>query len=518
MIKEIDIAVSPRIAATEKLLLNQIAKKARIPVFKIESYKIIRRSIDARTARIKVNLKIKVSDEQTPLMTEKLEFDFPDVSNAPAVVVAGSGPAGMFGALRLIEKGLRPIIIERGKDVHERKRDIAQLQKNHIVNENSNYCFGEGGAGTFSDGKLYTRSKKRGDIRNVLELFVFHGASEEILIDAHPHIGTNKLSGIMENMRNTIKHCGGDVLFNTKLVDIELKNNAFSAAITDKGQKIEAVSLLLGTGHSARDIFMLLHEKGIAVEQKPFAMGVRAEHPQEMINRIQYHNHPEIEFLPPASYSLVHQSKGKGVYSFCMCPGGIIVPSATDDDCVVVNGMSNAKRSSPYANSGIIVEITEEDTAQFAEHGPLAGLMYQIELEKMAKQHNGGGQTAPAQRITDFYYSKVSKSLPDSSYVPGISSSPMHEWLPDNISSRLQHAFKTWGKRMHGYFSAEGIITGVESRSSSPVRIPRDKETFEHPQIKGIFPAGEGAGYAGGIVSSAIDGQKCAEKISEFYK
>lgn len=518
MVITIDISVSPRTAVTDFLLKKQIAQKARITVNDISSYQITRRSVDARKPQIKVNLRIAVATKADKLKQDLPHFDFPNVSTAPSVIVAGSGPAGMFGALRLIEKGLRPVVIERGKDVHQRKKDIAQLQKHQHVNAESNYCFGEGGAGTFSDGKLYTRSKKRGDIRNVLELFVFHGASEEILIDAHPHIGTNKLSVIMENMRETIISCGGSVLFDTKLEDIIIKDGAFKAAVTQNGDVLEGISLLLGTGHSARDIFSLLHRKNIRIEQKPFAMGVRAEHPQALINSIQYHNHPEMEYLPAASYSLLHQSKGKGVYSFCMCPGGIIVPSATDDHSVVVNGMSNAKRSSPYANSGIIVEIDEHDTSAFAEYGPLAGMMYQIELEKLAKQFNGGGQTAPAQRITDFCYNKTSSSLPSSSYVPGISSSPMHEWLPQNISTRLQDAFRSWGKRMRGYFSAEGIITGVESRSSSPVRIPRNKDTFEHVQIKGLFPAGEGAGYAGGIVSSAIDGQKCAEMIAKLYK
>jgi len=518
MNKTIQLSVSPRTAATDSLLRKKIASKANIHPREIADYKIIRRSIDARKPQIKVNLQIAVVSGEDSLSLTQPHFDFPNVSNAPAVIVAGSGPAGMFGALRLIEKGLKPIIIERGKDVHSRKKDIAELQRNQHVNPESNYCFGEGGAGTFSDGKLYTRSKKRGDIKNVLELFVFHGANEEILIDAHPHIGTNKLSGIMEKMRETIISCGGQIHFETKLSNLVIKDKVFKAVVTDKGDTIEGISLLLGTGHSARDIYIMLHENGILLEQKPFAMGVRAEHPQAMINQIQYHNHPEMQFLPAASYSLLHQSRGKGVYSFCMCPGGIIVPSATDDDSVVVNGMSNAKRSSPFANSGIIVEIDDEDTLAFEKFGPLAGMMYQIELEKQAKLHNGGGQTAPAQRITDFCFNKQSNSLPSSSYIPGLSSSPMHEWLPNNISQRLQDAFKTWGKRMKGYFSAEGIITGVESRSSSPVRIPRDRETFEHVQIKGIFPAGEGAGYAGGIVSSAIDGQKCAEMIAEMYK
>ena len=451
------------------------------------------------------------------------------------VLVIGAGPAGLFAALQLIENGYKPIIIERGKDVKSRRRDLAAINKEQIVNPHSNYCFGEGGAGTYSDGKLYTRSTKRGDINKVLELFVAHGADDNILIEAHPHIGTNRLPKIIEAMRQTIVDAGGEVHFNKHLTDLIVKNNQIQGIRctqlqTGSTQEYLSDNLILATGHSARDIFELLHSKNILIEAKTFAMGVRVEHPQTLIDSLQYHcSMNEVEhkrdFLPAASYSLVHQALGRGVYSFCMCPGGIIAPCATAPGEVVTNGWSPSKRNNPYANSGIVVTTEAIDLIDYQQFGPLAGLRYQQDLEKMAWQAGGGhvannsliGQIAPAQRLQDFVSNTLSSSLPKVSYQPGIQSAPLHSLLPEAIGKRLQIGFQEFGKKMRGYLSNEAVIVGVESRTSSPVRIPRDNETLQHPQIKGLYPCGEGAGYAGGIVSAAIDGQKCANKIAEYF-
>ncbi|MFY9307496.1 MAG: FAD-binding protein [Bacteroidia bacterium] len=530
MKNELSLVVSPETAADETSIKQIAARELRIPLSEVTAIKILKRSIDARSRNIKINLKIEVYCNEQPIKAE-YKFNHSNVSSRKPVLIIGAGPAGLFAALQLIENGFKPIVIERGKDVKSRRRDLAAINKEHVVNPHSNYCFGEGGAGTYSDGKLYTRSTKRGDINKVLELFVAHGADETILVEAHPHIGTNKLPKIIQAMRQSIIDAGGEVHFNTHLTDFIIKNNSIQGIICKKLETVStteyiAEAVILATGHSARDIFELLHSKNILIEGKTFAMGVRVEHPQALIDSLQYHcNINEVEhkrdFLPAASYSLVHQALGRGVYSFCMCPGGIIAPCATAPGEVVTNGWSPSKRNNPYANSGIVVTTEPEDLKNYLKYGPLAGLRYQQDLEKMAWEaggnaalDNGLGQTAPAQRLLDFVNNRLSPALPDVSYQPGIKSAPLHSLLPEPIGKRLQIGFKEFGKKMRGYLSNDAVIVGVESRTSSPVRIPRDAETLQHPQIKGLFPCGEGAGYAGGIVSAAIDGQKCADKIA----
>ncbi len=508
------LVLTPEQAANTEEHKKLIAKELKVDTERISFFAPLKKSIDARSRNVKIIMEFEAYlDEQTK-HKEDFKPDYQDVHNKTEVVIVGAGPAGLFAALRLIERGIKPVILERGKEIRGRRRDIADINRKHIVNPESNYCFGEGGAGTFSDGKLYTRSKKRGNVKRILEVLKYHGADEKIAYDAHPHIGTNKLPGIIKNIRQTILDAGGEIHFETKLADLIIKENKISHIITSKGGKIETNAVILATGHSARDIFKLLHEKGIYIEQKPFAMGVRVEHPQALIDSIQYHCDVRSEFLPAAAYSLVSQADDRGVYSFCMCPGGFIVPSATEPGQVVVNGMSPSSRNSKFANSGIVVEIKEDDTIDFKEFGPLAGMMYQENLEKMAFQNGGHGQVAPAQRLHDFVNKKISGTLPKTSYHPGINSSPMHFWMPENISSRLRIGFKQFGKKMHGYLTNEAVILGVESRSSSPVRIPRDKEKLHHVQITNLYPVGEGAGYAGGIVSSAMDGENSAEIIS----
>lgn len=529
MKKELNLVLSPEEAANEDVIKSVASKQLHTAPSSITFIKILKRSIDARSRNIKINLRIEVYiNEQLP-PSPSYKTEYPDVSSKTPVIVIGAGPSGLFAALQLIENGFKPVVIERGKKVKDRRRDLAAINKEHIVNPHSNYCFGEGGAGTYSDGKLYTRSTKRGDVTKVLEIFVAHGADENILIEAHPHIGTNKLPKIIEAMRQTIIDNGGEVHFNTYVIDLVIKNNSIKGVICkklDDGSTTEFIadSVILATGHSARDIFELLHSKNILIEEKTFAMGVRVEHPQALIDSLQYHcpvNEvaKKRDFLPASSYSLVHQALGRGVYSFCMCPGGIIAPCATAPGEVVTNGWSPSKRNNPFANSGIVVTIEPEDYQKYASHGPLAGLRYQQALEKMAylaaKQvGNAGEQTAPAQCLQDFVNSKLSSSLPAVSYQPGILSAPLHELLPMEIGKRLQIGFAEFGKKMRGYLSNDAVIVGVESRTSSPVRIPRDKETLEHPQIKGLYPCGEGAGFAGGIVSAAIDGEKCANAIA----
>lgn len=514
MTQEIELNLSPRQAYNDESVRAEAAKAALIPVSNVSHCKVLRRSVDARKRDIRVLLRVRISDDsqyQAPAIT----FGYRDVSQSRPVIIVGAGPAGMFAATRLIQQGIKPIVLERGKDVSARKRDIAQLYRTQIVDPESNFCFGEGGAGTFSDGKLYTRSKKRGDIQRVLEEFVHHGAKDEILIDVHPHIGSNLLPTIMANMRKCIIEHGGEVHFNTKVTDIHTQFDQFTGVSTQTGETFSAKAMILATGHSARDIYELLHRKGITIEAKAFAMGVRIEHPQFIIDRIQYHNSPDIEFLPPASYSVVEQVRDRGVYSFCMCPGGIIVPAASAGNESVVNGMSNATRNSPFANSGIAVEIRVEDMQAYAEHGPLAGMEMQRQLEQMARVNGGRGLTAPAQRLNDFVRGRISQDLPAYSYLPGAECSPLHFWLPEHIGTRLQEGFSAFGHKMRGYFTNEAVLLGVESRTSSPVRIPRDKDTFQHIQIQGLFPCGEGAGYAGGIVSSAMDGQQCADMAAQ---
>ncbi len=542
MIRQIQLVLSPYDAASDHVIKGMIAEELDIPFSQITGFKIRKKSIDARSRRIKVNLSIDVFVDE-PVAETKFVWEPKDVSKKESVIIIGAGPAGIFAAMRLIDLGKKPIILERGKDVRSRRRDVANIHKLHLINPDSNYCFGEGGAGTFSDGKLYTRSNKRGNVQEILELFVAHGADENILSEAHPHIGTNKLPEIIIAMRENIITAGGEVHFETRVTDFVLKDNKITsviaridfdsaqsdnspngASLSDRAEsrvgerEFEASNVLLATGHSARDIFELLHQKNILIEAKPFAMGVRAEHRQELIDSLQYHcTIEEVErtrqFLPASPYSLVHQADGKGVYSFCMCPGGIIAPCATAQEEVVTNGWSPSKRNNPFANSGIVVAIDPKELTEYQKHGPFAGLRYQQDLEKMAWIAGGKTQAAPAQGIEDFVKGKLSSKLPDCSYQPGTTSAPLHELLPASIGKRLQEGFKAFGAKMKGYVSNDALIVGVESRTSSPIRIPRDQEKLHHPQITNLFPCGEGAGYAGGIVSAAIDGRKCAEAI-----
>lgn len=528
MQKKIQFQVSPQIAFNEQLLKEEVRDTLSLKSDQPFTIKPLKRSIDARSRNIKVNLTLDVFIDEEPL-AEKISFDYKDVSQSKKTChIIGAGPAGLFAALRCLELGIKPFIFERGKNVKDRRRDLAAINKDHIVNPESNYCFGEGGAGTYSDGKLYTRSNKRGNIDKILKTFVYYGASDEILVDAHPHIGTNKLPQIIENMRAGILKFGGEIFFNSKLVDFKSQNNSIKEIMIESEKGIDTHSiqtLILATGHSARDIYELLHAKKISIEAKPFAMGVRVEHPQEIIDSIQYHcsSTNEViekrEYLPAASYSLVNQINDQGVYSFCMCPGGIIAPCATGPEQVVTNGWSPSKRNNPYANSGIVLGLTLNDFKPFAQHGELAGLAFQKELEKNAWIAGGKTQTAPAQRLQDFVNGKLSSSLPDCSYQPGLKAVDMQTVLGNLIGKNLQLGFKEFGKKMRGYLTNEAVIVGVESRTSTPVRIPRDNDTLAHPQLINLLPCGEGAGYAGGIVSAAMDGERCADKIFEFnYK
>lgn len=516
MPKEILIQVSPEIAHSEKLLNNHVSKLLQINSQDIHKINITKRSIDARQKAIKINLKVTVYfiNETDSSLTFLLP-NYENVSNKPEVIVVGAGPAGLFAGLKLIELGLKPIILERGKNVRDRRRDLKAINQDHIVNSNSNYCFGEGGAGTYSDGKLYTRSKKRGDIDRILQLLVGFGATPEILVDAHPHIGTNKLPKIIQDIRKKIIECGGEVHFNQQVTNILIKNQEIQGIETQNSNKIKANKLILATGHSARDIFELLHKKNILIEAKPFAIGVRAEHPQELIDKIQYSCDYRGQYLPPAPYSIVKQIDGRGMYSFCMCPGGIIAPCATSQKEVVTNGWSPSKRDQLTANSGIVVELKLEDFKSFAKFGPLAGLEFQKTIEQKAWQLAGKSQKVPAQKMVDFSVKKVSHSIPKTSYVPGTESVELGNVFPDFLTEILRKGFQEFGKSMKGYFTNDAVLHAPESRTSSPVRIPRKTDTLEHTQIKGLYPCGEGAGYAGGIISAAIDGEKCAIKIAE---
>jgi len=519
MPKELLIQVSPETAANNVLLKEHVAKMVRVPVPEIAHVTILKRSIDARQKAIKVNLKMLIFFEGETVSELKIELpDYKDVSNATEVIVVGAGPAGLFAALQLIELGLKPIVIERGKDVRGRRRDLKAINLEHIVNEDSNYCFGEGGAGTYSDGKLYTRSKKRGDVDRILNLFVAFGASPDILIEAHPHIGTNKLPKIIEDIREKIIEFGGKVLFDTRLTDIILKNNEVQGIVTNSGETITASKIILATGHSARDIFELLDRKKIFIEAKPFALGVRAEHPQELIDKIQYSCDYRGEYLPPAAYSIVKQVNGRGMYSFCMCPGGVIAPCATSPGEVVTNGWSPSKRDQATANSGIVVELKLEDFKPFAKFGALAGMEFQKSIEQKAWHLAGQSQKVPAQRMVDFTQSKTSSHIPKTSYVPGTTPVEMGQVFPGFLTQIMREGFSEFGKSVRGYLTNDAILHAPESRTSSPVRIPRDIETYEHVQIKGLYPCGEGAGYAGGIISAAIDGEKCALKCAETIK
>lgn len=508
------ITLSPREAAVEELLEKAVACHAGCQPDDIAKMNILRRSIDARKRNnIKVNLTVEIFLHGEKIVKPSNDFRFENVRSCPEIVIAGSGPAGLFAAFRLIERGFKPVLIERGKEVGNRKRDIALLCRGEGLNPESNYCFGEGGAGAFSDGKLFTRSRKRGDIDRVLRLFHFHGANDEIFVDAHPHIGSDVLPKIIRNMRQTIVQCGGEFHFGQKMTDFIIRNGKVTGITTASGDRFDGCSVILATGHSATDVYEIFHRNHYLLEPKSFAMGVRVEHPQELINGIQYHHSPEIQYLPAAAYTLTSQVDGRGVYSFCMCPGGYIVPASTTAEGQVVNGMSSSKRHTAFANSGIVVETRLEDTKAFAQHGVLAGLYFQQHVEMLAAQNGGSNQTAPAQRITDFVKGRASSSLPACSYLPDIVPSSIHSWLPAQFSRRLQQAFKLFDRKMHGFLTSDALVVGVESRSSTPVRIPRDTATLQHLQLPGLYPCGEGSGYAGGITSSAIDGINVAENI-----
>lgn len=520
------LVTTPECAATDSLLRQQVCDTLHIKTSDIQAILIRKKSIDARSKQVKVLLEVDVytQSEQPDYSSNILSLK--DIHDSPAVLIIGSGPAGLFGALRLIELGYKPIILERGKEVSARKRDIAQLSRNMGLNPESNYCFGEGGAGTFSDGKLYTRSNKRGDIQRILRIFHAFGAPAEIIFDAHPHIGTDILPRVIKSMRESIISHGGEIHFEHCVQKIHNKSSEIQVNCTN-GAQFTAKAVLLATGHSAGDIYSCFNENGWLLEPKGFAMGVRVEHPQRLIDRMQYHVENRGQFLPPATYNLTAQIENRGVYSFCMCPGGYIVNASTQEKQCVVNGMSSSTRHTSFANAGVVVQILPEDIpASFQEYGNLAGLMYQRYLEELSYKAvcDGTGDTtliaqqAPAQRLMDFVNNRHSLTLPDSSYLQGLISSSLHQWIPEPIRKRLQEAFKEFDKKMRGFLSPDALIVGVESRSSSPVRIPRDKETFQHPQIAGLFPCGEGAGYAGGITSSAMDGEACAEHISIYLK
>ncbi|MFI5237633.1 MAG: NAD(P)/FAD-dependent oxidoreductase [Ignavibacteriales bacterium] len=518
MKKQIELKLYPEQLDLPNILLEKSSQLLKIDKEKISAVIPIKRSIDARKNNVVFHYLVEAFIDETPSGQQRI-INYTPVDSNKKVIIVGFGSGGMFAALRLIELGIKPIVIERGKDVQSRRRDLKAIHQEHIVNPDSNYCFGEGGAGTYSDGKLYTRSTKRGDVKKILDIFVQHGADADIRIDTHPHIGSNKLPKIVANIRKTIIDNGGEIHFNSRVTDFIInENNIIGIKVNDEIE-VYSDAIILSTGHSARDIYRILHSNKIRIEPKPFAMGVRIEHPQELINEIQYHTKEKHQNLPPAAYNLACNIDERGVYSFCMCPGGIIVPSATSPGEIVVNGMSLSKRDSPFANSGFVVEVNQNDWKQFESHSPFSGQMSQESLEKKAFSiANTGvnGQKAPAQRVTDFVAGKFSSSLPQSSYIPGLSSVPLHEELPKFITSRLKKALKIFDNKMKGFYSEDAVIVGVESRTSSPIRVPREKETLMHVEMAGLFPCGEGAGYAGGIVSSAIDGENCADAVNKY--
>jgi uncharacterized FAD-dependent dehydrogenase len=522
MKKTIELQLNPQEAFDEPTFKSTLFSKLSLPDDGSVFINPLKRSIDARGRKVVVKVLVEIVPASEASKVVSYQKNYPNVSKAKSVTIVGAGPAGLFAAIRLIELGVKPILFERGKDVKTRRRDIAAINKQHLVNPDSNYCFGEGGAGTYSDGKLYTRSKKRGDVKRILEILVAHGASEDILFDAHPHIGTNKLPQLVAELRESILNAGGEIYFDTRVDDFILSEGEVKGVITQAGDRFEASGVILATGHSARDIFQLLNDRKILLEAKPFALGVRVEHSQNLIDQIQYHCPTERdEFLPASSYALVHQAsvngKERGVFSFCMCPGGFIVPAATQQGEVVVNGMSPSRRDSKYSNSGIVVSVEESDYKAYRKFGALAGMYFQAEIEKRACDFGGGTQAAPAQRLMDFVNGKVSGSLLDTSYQPGLKTVDMKDVIPGFITDSLKQGFKNFGTKMRGYLTNEAQIVGVESRTSSPVRVPRDKETLEHVQTKRLFPCGEGAGYAGGIVSAAMDGERCAEAVVKKY-
>lgn len=514
MTKEIEIVLLPEEAGNADLLKIAVAQGLKTDIKRIQEVKILKRSIDARGRKVVFRLKVEAFIDEIPV-PEIFTANYPNVTDKKPVIIVGAGPAGLFAALRCIELGLKPIVLERGKEVKQRRRDLAAINKQGLINPESNYCYGEGGAGTYSDGKLYTRSNKRGDIQYVLKTLVAHGASPDILADARPHIGTNKLPQIITALREQILNAGGEVHFDAKVVDFSIKSGAIQGVKLADGNQITAASVILATGHSARDIYYLLNRKNILIEAKAFALGVRIEHPQTLIDQVQYHCENRGPHLPPSYYSLVEQVDGRGVFSFCMCPGGIIAPCATDFNEIVVNGWSPSKRNNPFANSGTVVQINLEDVPG-AANDPLALLNFQAAIEQQAYQAGGGNLVAPAQRMVDFVENRLSADLPLHSYLPGAKSTSLKEILPELVYERLRKALPAFGKKMKGYYTNEAVLVGVESRTSSPVRIPRDRESFQHPQIAGLYPCGEGAGYAGGIVSAAIDGMNCAEAIAKI--
>ena len=544
MTNEYQIRVVPEVAAQEDRLKAWLADEYGLDVRTIFGVRILKRSIDARQRQIFVNLKVRVYVNEQPHDDEYVRTDYPNVEGKPQVIVVGAGPGGLFAALRLIELGLRPIVLERGKNVHDRKKDLANITKTQKVDPESNYCFGEGGAGAYSDGKLYTRSKKRGNTDKILNVFCQHGASTAILADAHPHIGTDRLPKVIEAMRNTIIRCGGEVHFQTKMTRLILRGERLEVRgerIVGKGEtrvigvEAEVIShpsplttylsflgpVILATGHSARDVYRYLAEAKIEIEAKGIAVGVRLEHPSQLIDQIQYHNKQgRGKYLPAAEYAMVTQVEGRGVYSFCMCPGGFVIPAATDKQQIVVNGMSPASRGTQWSNSGMVVEMRPEDIPHATEGTPeqLRVMAFQEELERMCWQQGNMQQTAPAQRMADFVNGKLSYDLPKSSYAPGLISSPLHFWMPKMITKRLQEGFKTFGRNAHGFLTNEAVLIAVETRTSSPVRIVRDRETLQHVRVQGLFPCGEGAGYAGGIVSAGVDGERCAEMAAAYLE
>ena len=524
MIQEYQLRVHPEIAANEQRLKEYLSEEKGLNLRNINATRILKRSIDARQRTIFVNLKIRTYINEMPEEDEYEHTVYNSVEGKPQVIVVGAGPGGLFAALRLIELGLRPVIVERGKDVRERKKDLAQISRDHMVNPESNYSFGEGGAGAYSDGKLYTRSKKRGNVDKIFNVFCQHGASTAILADAHPHIGTDKLPRVIENMRNTILKCGGEVHFRTRMDALIIENNEIKGIETNTGKTFLG-PVILATGHSARDVYRWLAANNVTIEAKGIAVGVRLEHPATLIDQIQYHRKEgRGNYLPAAEYSFVAQVGGRGVYSFCMCPGGFVVPAASSSRQVVVNGMSPSNRGSRWANSGMVVEIRPEDYSELMKHeemavskdSPLALMAFQERLEELCWLNGGMKQTAPAQRMVDFVNKKNSFDLPESSYTPGLLASPLHFWMPEFVTGRLREGFRHFGKVSRGFLTNDAVMIGVETRTSSPVRILRDKESYQHITLKGLFPCGEGAGYAGGIVSAAIDGERCAEGVAGY--
>ena len=520
MINEYQLRLLPQQAANETTIREFVSREKGLDVRTITCVRVLRRSIDARQRTVYMNLKVRVYINEEPAGDEYERTEYRDVSSGRQVIVVGAGPGGLFAALRLIELGLKPIVIERGKDVRERKKDLALITKTQKVDPESNYCFGEGGAGAYSDGKLYTRSKKRGNTRKILNVFCQHGASTAILADAHPHIGTDKLPRVIENMRNTILSCGGEVYFHTKMTGLVTTENRVTGVVTvnlQTGGECEFHGpVILATGHSARDVYRYLNSSGIEIEAKSLAIGVRLEHPAELIDRIQYHSKAgRGRYLPAAEYSFVTQVDGRGVYSFCMCPGGFVIPAATEPSQIVVNGMSPSNRGSHWSNSGMVVELHPEDIAA-GSHDPLCMMYFQEDIERTCWQQGNMRQTAPAQRMVDFTRSKLSYDLPKSSYALGLISSPLHFWLPQAIGKRLQQAFVTFGKSSHGFLTNEAVLIAAETRTSSPVRILRDAVSLQHIRMQGLFPCGEGAGYAGGIVSAGVDGERCADAVNAY--